>query len=155
MQTSYLEILHFLGDNGYYARTESEQAFLTNLTDKGLVQLKKGTKSVFQLTPLGQRHLNHQENSNCKLTDNQFLSYLKEAYNSLSNPMKPLVRIPEIREKLESKKIPDSFFDQKLLSFYDKGILTLQTAMSKSHAGYGGINSDTGTGVFFYLTFEA
>jgi hypothetical protein len=80
---------------------------------------------------------------------------LKEAYKSLSTPMKPLVRIPEIREKLESKKIPDSFFDQKLLSFHDQGVLTLQTAMSKSHAGYGGINSDTGTGVFYYLTFEA
>ena len=155
MQTSYLEILQFLGDNGYYARTESEKAFLVNLSDKGLVQLKKGTKSVFQLTPLVNRHLKNQQNSDYELTDNQFLSYLKEAYNSLSNPMKPLVRIPEIREKLESKKIPDSFFDKKLLSFHDQGILTLQTAMSKSHAGYGGINSDTGTGVFYYLTFEA
>ena len=155
MQTSYLEILQFLGDNGYYARTESEKAFLADLSDKGLVQLKKGTKSVFQLTPLGYRHLKNQQNSDYELTDNQFLSYLKEAYNSLSNPMKPLVRIPEIREKLESKKIPDSFFDKKLLSFHDQGILTLQTAMSKSHAGYGGINSDTGTGVFYYLTFEA
>jgi hypothetical protein len=89
------------------------------------------------------------------LSDKQFLSLLKEAYSSLATPMKPLVRIPEIREKLTAKQISDPYFDKKVLSFHDQGVLTLQTAMSKSHAGYGGINSNTGTGVFFYLTFEA
>ncbi len=155
MKTSYLEILQFLGDAGYYARTESEKGLLHSLSEKGLVQLKKGTKSVFQLTPHGNRHLSNQQNPDCEIADHQFLSYLKEAYNSLSNPMKPLVRIPEIRDRLRSKNIPDPFFDQKVLSFHDQGILTLQTAMSKSHAGYGGINSDTGTGVFYYLIIEA
>ena len=83
MKTSYLEILQFLGDAGYYARTESEKGLLHSLSEKGLVQLKKGTKSVFQLTPHGNRHLSNQQNPDCEIADHQFLSYLKEAYNSL------------------------------------------------------------------------
>ena len=154
MKTSYLEIIHFLGEAGYYARTESEKEFLNSLSEKGLIQVKKGTKSVYKLTPIGNRHLSDQKNPDCEIADTEFLSYLKEAYTSLSNPMKPLVRIPEIREKMP-KNIPDPFFDKKVLSFHDQGILTLQTAMSKSHAGDGGIKSDTGTGVFYYLIIEA
>ncbi len=155
MHTSYLEIIHFLGDAGYYARTETERAFLSNLCEKGLIQLKKGTKSVYLLTSNGKNYLNGQRPMQTDIADNQFLSLLEEAYNSLATPMKPLVRIPEIREKLSSNQISDPYFDKKVLSFHDQGMLTLQTAMSKAHAGYGGITSDTGTGVFYYLTFEA
>jgi len=159
MQTAYLEIIHFLGETGYYARTETEKGILTNLSEKGLIQLKKGTKSVYCLTSTGERYLQGQKPMKADLSDTQFLSLLREAYSSLATPMKPLVRIPEIREKLRGKlhnnQIPDPYFDKKVLSFHDQGVLTLQTAMSKSHAGYGGINSDTGTGVFYYLTFEA
>ena len=155
MQTAYLEIIHFLGDTGYYARTDTERGILVNLSEKGLIQLKKGTKSVYCLTGIGERYLQGQKPMKADLSDNQFLSLLREAYSSLATPMKPLVRIPEIREKLSSNQIPDPYFDKKVLSFHDEGRLTLQTAMSKSHAGYGGITSDTGTGVFFYLTFEA
>ena len=50
MQTAYLEIIHFLGDTGYYARTDTERGILVNLSEKGLIQLKKGTKSVYCLT---------------------------------------------------------------------------------------------------------
>jgi hypothetical protein len=156
MQTAYLEIIHFLGDTGYYARTETERGILTTLSEKGLIQLKKGTKSVYCLTNIGERYLQGQKPMKADLSDNQFLSLLREAYTSLATPMKPLVRIPEIREKLNTRNpIPDPYFDKKVLSFHDQGVLTLQTAMSKSHAGYGGINSNTGTGVFYYLTFEA
>ena len=88
-------------------------------------------------------------------SDTEFLKYLQDAYQALSNPMKPLVRIPDVREKLNSIHVSDSFFDNKLLTFHDQGILTLQTAMSKTHAKDGGIPSNTGTGVFYYLTFEA
>ncbi len=156
MHTSYLEIIHFLGDTGYYARTETERNFLSNLSEKGLIQLKKGTKSVYCLTAMGEKYLEGQKPMKLDLSDNQFLSLLREAYTSLSTPMKPLVRIPDIREKVNhNQQIPDPYFDEKVLSFHDQGVLTLQTAMSRSHAGYGGITSDTGTGVFYYLTFEA
>ncbi len=155
MHTSYLEIIHFLGDTGYYARTENEKSLLTDLSDKGLIQLKKGTKSVYCLTNMGEKYLNGQKPMKTELSDKQFLSLLRKAYTSLATPMKPLVRIPEIREKLAEKRISDPYFDKKVLSFHDQGVLTLQTAMSKSHAGYGGITSDTGTGVFYYLIFEA
>ncbi|MHA1978163.1 MAG: hypothetical protein ACW98F_04890 [Candidatus Hodarchaeales archaeon] len=155
MQTAYLEIIHFLGDTGYYARTETERGILTNLSEKGLIKVKKGTKNVYCLTGNGEKYLHGQKPIKVDLTDNQFLSLIREAYSSLATPMKPLVRIPEIREKLSSNQIPDPYFDKKVLSFHDEGVLTLATAMSKSHAGYGGITSNTGTGVFYYLTFEA
>jgi hypothetical protein len=69
--------------------------------------------------------------------------------------MKPLVRIPDIRKKLNPKRIPDSIFDKKIIELHDQGVLTLQTALSKAYTSYGGIESDSGTGVFYYMMFEA
>ncbi len=155
MQTPYLEIIHFLGNAGYYARTEKEKRILSNLTKKGFIQLKKGTKSVYQLTTRGENEVTKGKRPTKDYSDTEFLKHLQDAYRSLANPMKPLVRIPDVREKLYSIQVSDSFFDKKLLSFHDQGILTLQTAMSKTHAEDGGIPSDTGTGLFYYLTFEA
>ena len=152
MQTSYLEIIHFLGEAGYYARTESEKAVLTNLTDKGLIQLKKGTKSVYRLTKDGIKHVNRNKEPDTEYSDQEFISFLRKAFHSLSNPMKPLVRIPDIREILSQKHISDQYFDKKLMNLHDEGVITLQTALSRSHA-HGGISSNTG--VFYYLTFEA
>ena len=152
MQTSYLEIIHFLGETGYYARTDEERLLLNNLTDKGLIQLKKGTKSVYRLTRDGEKYIGRNKEPNTEYSDQEFISFLRKAYHALANPMKPLVRIPDIREVLSQKHIPDSYFDKKLLNLHDEGIITLQTALSKSHA-YGGISSNTG--IFYYLTFEA
>jgi predicted transcriptional regulator len=152
MQTSYLEIIHFLGETGYYARTEAEKQLLYKLTEKGLVQLKKGTKSVYRLTEGGEKHINMNKEPSTKYSEQEFITFLREAYHSLANPMKPLVRIPDIREKLSQKRIPDQYFDKELLNLHDEGVITLQTALSKSHA-HGGISSNTG--IFYYLTFEA
>ncbi|MHA2238575.1 MAG: hypothetical protein ACXAB2_09435 [Candidatus Hodarchaeales archaeon] len=155
MQTSYLEIIYFLGNAGYYARTDKEKRILSNLKEKGLIQLKKGTKNVFQLTSRGEKRIIKRKQPVKDYSDAEFLKHLQNAYRVLTNPMKPLVRIPDIRDKLNSINVSDSFFDKKLLSFHDQGILTLQTAMSKTHAEDGGIPSNTGTGVFYYLAFEA
>ena len=152
MQTSYLEIIHFLADAGYYARTEAEKALLDNLSRKGLIALKKGTKSVYRLTSDGKKQIKNTSDPNPEYSDQEFLTFLQEAYKSLANPMKPLVRIPDIREFLSKKQIPDQYFDNKLLNLHDEGVITLQTALSKSHA-HGGIFSNTG--IFYYLTFEA
>ena len=133
MQTSYLEIIHFLGEAGYYARTEAEKVLLTSLNEKGLIQLKKGTKSVYKLTKDGEKYINRNKDPNTEFSDQEFLSFLNEAYLTLSNPMKPLVRIPDVREMLSQKHIPDSYFDKKLLNLHDEGVITLQTALSKSH----------------------
>ena len=152
MQTSYLEIIHFLGDKGYYARTEAEVALLNQLTNKGLIELKKGTKSVYKLTNDGKKHISRNKAPSAEYSDQEFVSFLHDAYQSLANPMQPLVRIPEIRDILGKKAISDQYFDQKLLNLHDDGVITLQTALSKSHA-HGGISSNTG--VFYYLTFEA
>ncbi|MFX0171187.1 MAG: hypothetical protein ACFE9L_04645 [Candidatus Hodarchaeota archaeon] len=155
MQTSFLQILQFLGETGYYARTDVEKTLLQELVEKGLVHVKKGTKSVFQLTSDGEDFLNREMNPNTSISDQEFLSSLKEIYDELANPMKPLVRIPDVRRKLNDKRIPDSIFNKKMLELHDQGILTLQTALSKSHAIHGGIDSDSGTGVFYYMMFEA
>jgi hypothetical protein len=155
MQTSFLQILQFLGETGYYARTDAEKALLQELIEKGSVQLKRGTKSVFQLTSEGENYLNRELNPNTSISDQEFLSSLRRVYNDLANPMKPLVRIPDVRKRLSDKRIPDILFNKKMLELHDQGILTLQTALSKSHAVYGGIDSDSGTGVFYYMMFEA
>lgn len=152
MQTSYLEIIHFLGETGYYARTEAERVLLNKLTNKGLIELKKGTKSVYRLTDDGEKYISRNKLPNTEYSDQEFLSFLQEAYQSLANPMQPLVRIPEIRDILSQKQITDQYFDKKLLNLHDEGVITLQTALSRSYA-QGGISSNTG--VFYYLTFEA
>ncbi len=152
MQNSYLEIIHFLGEAGYYARTETEKVLLDKLTNEGLVELKKGTKSTYKLTRDGEKHVSRNKVPNTEYSDQEFVSFLQEAYQSLANPMQPLVRIPEIRDILSQKYITDQYFDKKLLDLHDEGVITLQTALSKSHA-HGGISSNTG--VFYYLTFEA
>ncbi|MFX0125079.1 MAG: hypothetical protein ACFFAE_15715 [Candidatus Hodarchaeota archaeon] len=155
METSYLQILQFLGKSGYYARTEAEKALLHGLVNKGYVRIKRGTKNIFQITSDGENNLSREMNPNTSIGDQEFLNYLKNAYNELANPMKPLVKIPDVRRKLSDKRIPDSLFDQKILDLHDKGVITLQTALSKSHAVHGGIDSNSGTGVFYFMMFEA
>lgn len=155
METSYLRILQFVGETGYYARTEAEKILLTELVNKGYVRIKKGTKNIFQITSEGESNLSREMNPNTTIGDQEFLTCLKKAYNELANPMKPLVRIPEVRKKLSTKRIPDSLFNQKVLELHDRGVITLQTALSKSHAIHGGIESDSGTGVFYFMMFEA
>lgn len=155
METSYLRILQFVGETGYYARTEAEKILLTELVNKGYVRIKKGTKNIFQITSEGESNLSREMNPNTTIGDQEFLTCLKKAYNELANPMKPLVRIPEVRKRLSTKRIPDSLFNQKVLELHDRGVITLQTALSKSHAIHGGIESDSGTGVFYFMMFEA
>ena len=155
METSYLRILQFVGETGYYARTEAEKVLLTELVNKGYVRIKNGTKNIFQITSEGESNLSREMNPNTTIGDQEFLICLKKAYNELANPMKPLVRIPEVRKKLSTKRIPDSLFNQKVLELHDRGVITLQTALSKSHAIHGGIESDSGTGVFYFMMFEA
>jgi hypothetical protein len=155
METSYLRIIQFLGKSGYYARTNAERTLLQKLVDKGYIRIKRGTKNIYQITTDGENNLLREMNPNTAIGEQEFLKYLKKAYNELANPMKPLVKIPDVRRKLNDKRIPDSLFNQKVLDLHDKGVITLQTALSKSHAVHGGIESDSGTGVFYFMMFEA
>jgi hypothetical protein len=159
MQTIYLQIIHFLGDTGYYARIGKERHLLEELVSKGLLKIKRGTKCVFQLTQDGEefisRELNLSNEVNYEIKDEEFTLALRKAYNELSTPMKPLVRIPDVRKKLNPKRIPDSIFNKKMIELHDQGVLTLQTALSKAYTSYGGIESKSGTGVFYYMMFEA
>jgi hypothetical protein len=144
-----------LGDTGYYARTEAEKAIFQDIVSKGYVKKKSGTKSIFKLTSEGKNFLEREMNPNTSISENEFLSCLRTAYNELANPMKPLVKIPDVRKKLNEKRVPDKLFDTRMLYLHDEGIITLQTALSKSHAVHGGIESNSGTGVFYFMMFEA
>ena len=155
MQTTYLKILQFLGDVGYYSRTDAERDILQLLVEKGYAQIKSGTKNVFKLTFEGESFLDRETNPNTSMSDQEFLKCLRNAYNELANPMKPLVKIPDIRKKFNENRIPDNIFDNRMLHLHDEGIITLQTALSKTHATYGGIESNSGTGVFYFMMFEA
>lgn len=155
MQINYLQIIQFLGEKGYFARTDAEKIILEELKEKGFIQHKKGTKNVYQITIEGENYISREMNPNTKITDDEFLELVKDAYQSLRTPMKPLVRIPEVRKRLNSLRIPDSYFNSKILKLHDKGVLTLHTALSKSYAIRGGIESNSGTGIYYYLMFEA
>ncbi len=155
MEQNYLQVVQFLGEKGYFARTDAEKIILEELIEKGFIQRKKGTKSVYQITTEGQNYLSRELNPNTKITDGEFLELIKAAYHSLRTPMKPLVRIPEVKKKLNNLRIPDSYFNSKLLNLHDKGVLTLHTALSKNYAKQGGIESNSGTGIYYYLMFEA
>ncbi|NHJ01594.1 MAG: hypothetical protein EAX86_05595 [Candidatus Heimdallarchaeota archaeon] len=155
MHDSYLHILNFLGNSGYYVRTHEEKEIFQEFHDKGFVNLKKGTKCIYLLTEDGKGYLDRERNPNTSMDDKEFLTILKETYQDLATPMKPLVKIPDIRKRFQSERIPDQVFDEKILEFHDRGIITLQTALSKSFAGNGGIESDSGTGVFYFMMFEA
>lgn len=154
MQASYLKVLHFLGDTGYYARTEAEKDIFQEMVSKGYVKIKYGTKSIFKLTSEGENFLQRELNPNNTISEDEFLSCLRTAYLELANPMKPLVKIPDVRKKLNEKRVPDKLFDTRMLHLHDEGFITLQTALSKSHA-HGGIESNSGTGVFYFMMFEA
>jgi len=155
MQDKYLQVIQFLGKKGYFARTDAEKIILEELIEKGFIQHKKGTKNVYQITTEGENYLFRELNPNTKITDDEFLKLVKDAYHSLRTPMKPLVRIPEVRKRLNALRVPDSYFNSKILNLHDKGVLTLHTALSKNFAIQGGIESNSGTGVYYYMMFEA
>ena len=68
--------------------------------------------------------------------------------------MKPLVRIPDVRKQVINEcRIPNTLFDEKMISFHDEGLVTLQTALSRNHADEGGIDSPTG--VYYYMVLGA
>ncbi|UCE12715.1 MAG: hypothetical protein JSV04_11035, partial [Candidatus Heimdallarchaeota archaeon] len=84
METSYLRILQFVGETGYYARTETEKVLLTELVNKGYVRVKRGTKNIFQITSEGESNLFRELNPNTKIGDKEFLTCLKKAYDELA-----------------------------------------------------------------------
>ncbi len=46
-----------LGSEGYYARSKTEQVYITRLVDKGYSTLKKNSKSVYIITQKGREYL--------------------------------------------------------------------------------------------------
>lgn len=154
MEETMLKILSFVGDSGYYARTDQEHELMRELTEKGMVKLKPKTKSIYKLTKLGLNHINSILQPNKKIDDKQFFQSIEKAYKNLSNPMKPLVRIPDIRKQVINEcRIPDQLFNKKMITFHDEGLVTLQTALSRNHATSGGI--DAPTGVYYYMMLGA
>ena len=150
MEETMLKLLSFLGDSGYYARTTQEHDLMGELAKKGMVKLKPKTKSIYKLTKSGLDHIDNILQPNKKIDDKKFFQSIKKAYNNLSNPMKPLVRIPDIRKQVINEcRIPDQLFNKKMITFHDEGLVTLQTALSRNHASSGGI--DAPTGVYYYL----
>ncbi|MFW9856336.1 MAG: hypothetical protein ACFFFG_14885 [Candidatus Thorarchaeota archaeon] len=153
MRGTFLRLLSFLGETGYYARTPNEKEILSELTETGVVQLKKRTKNVYTLTREGYQLVSERSANTPQVSDDQFLQWLRKAYQQLANPLNPLVKIPDLRTRL-STKCHDAVFEKKMLDFHDQGVLTLHTAFSKQHAE-GGIESRTKPGVYYYVMFEA
>ncbi len=158
VHTSLLTVLSIVGKKGYYARTNEELRLFQDLQSLDYVTLKKGTKKVFILTEKGLKFLEETQNNHVaekkekgrRITKKRFWKLIKEAYQVYSSPMRPIVKIPLIREYvLKKTQITSEKFDTMLLQLFSEGVVELQTSLNAQEAP-GGI--PTHNGILYYLT---
>ncbi len=179
MESCLLQLLNWLGDNGYYARSNKEIEVLTRLEEKGFVKIKKGTRKVYVITKEGQEYWKTQalrdtltsESKNSlqqpkisptsieQVSEEQLVELVTKAYYQLATDMRPLVQLPELRkivlQQLGFDKDPTpqiiKHLDDLLLKLHHDGRITLQRAMTARDAPDG---IWTPNGVFYYVTIQ-
>ena len=153
MELCFLKILVILGNKGYYARTNEEKVALDSLLNEEFVSLKKGRKSVYVVTEEGIDYLERLLHGRDDVVgENEFKKAIISSYKVHSSVMKPIVRIPIIRQDVVNDlRVSNEYFDRQLLELHNHGDLTLQTAISNDY-GDGGISSMNR--VYFYVTVE-
>ncbi len=179
MESCLLQLLNWLGENGYYARSTKEIDLLTSLKEKGLVTLKKGTRKVYVITNEGKEYWKKQalketlatptsktnpitpSNSTLMetISEEHLMELVTKAYYQLASDMRPLVQLPELRKivlqqlGIESENNPQvvKHLDDLLLKLHHEGKITLQRAMTARDAPNG---IWTPNGVFYYVTIQ-
>ncbi|MFX0209542.1 MAG: hypothetical protein ACFFDT_26400 [Candidatus Hodarchaeota archaeon] len=148
---AFLRIMRLQGKNGYYARCLHELELLTNLETQHLVTRKRNRKKIFVLTEKGQNFIDRLDFGRKDISEGEFTQSVKEAFQKVTNPMRPIARIPELRSYVtRSLKCSDQIFDKFMLRLHDQGVLTLQTAMTL-HMTNDGINTSNGTYAYCML----
>jgi hypothetical protein len=140
------------GEKGYYARCLHELELLTTLETQQLVNRKRNRKKVFVLTEKGQNFIDRVDFGRKDISEQEFTQSVREAFQQVTNPMRPIARIPELRNYVtRSLKCSDQIFDKFMLRLHDQGVLTLQTAMTLPMTSEG-IN--TSNGIYAYCMME-
>ncbi len=178
MKICLLQLMEWLGENGYYARSEQELELLGKLAEKGLVKLKRGTRKVYVITEKGRMYWKKQALKETlqvpngsrphpdpktmleQVSEEQLIGLVTEAYHQLATDMRPLVQLPELRKIIlkqlgmnEEKHDPKicKRLDDLLLKLHHEGKITLQRAMTARDAPDG---IWTPNGVFYYVTIQ-
>ena len=139
------------GEKGYYARCPHELEILMALEAQKLVARKKNRKHIFALTEKGRNFIERLDFGRKNITVPEFVKSVKEAFQQVTSPMRPIARIPELRSQVTRElRCSDQLFDSLMLRLHDAGVITLQTAMTILGA-YEGINTPDGTYAYCML----
>jgi len=140
------------GDTGYYARCSHETELLDELTTLNLAVRKKNRKRIFILTEKGKDFIERMEYGRRDISEMEFTNSVQEAIREVTNPMRPMARIPVLRNYVTQQlNCPDHVFDNFLLRLHDAGIVTLQTAMTIPMANEG---ITAPNGIYAYCMLE-
>jgi len=140
MEEVFLELLTFLGPQGYYARSSKELALLRKLEEKNLVKKKNGTKKVFIAL------------EGNLLTEDKFLEILKIEFNNSKSNYQPFVTIQDLRTKFSTKyNLQSNFFDKKLLNLYKNHKIELEQSLTDNDGIVSGLLSETGKNYHYLM----
>ncbi len=135
MQTQadfFIEVLRFMGPDGYYARTGKETKIMSALERKKVVKRKPGTRRVYILTA--------DENATKKIDKNGFTLKLKEFFSEAKTPQQPFVSIEELRDKFISIGVEKELFDNFLIELYDDNVVELEKSFTVNDGQKTGLN---------------
>lgn len=150
MEICLLRLLNLVAERGYFARCDEDRALLQSLEEQNLVQKKRGTQNIYLITDFGKIHL---ENSlyGREVTLEEFFSIVKNSYADYASPMKPFVKISDLKRAItEKERISENKTEELLLSLHKQGLIMLQTGLQSE---VGGVSNPNG-GTFAYLMVE-
>lgn len=135
MQTQaelFLQILEFMGPQGYYARTSKEKQVLTALEEKKLAIKKKGTKQVYII--------NASKSSPSTMDLATFLQELKRYFFEFQTLQQPFVSISELRDTFKSLGVEETLFNRYIIELYEDHVLELEKSFTVNDGELTGLN---------------
>ena len=135
MQTQadiFLKVLHFIGPEGYYARTVKEKEIMSSLLKKRLVKKKPGTKQVYIV------------NSDTIVPEendlNNFKQVLRKQFSELRTLQQPFVSIEEMRNLFGTLGYEEDIFNRNLIELYDNSEIELEKSFTVKDGELTGLN---------------
>ncbi len=128
----FLQVLHFIGPDGYYARTVKEKEIMASLVKNRLAKKKPGTKQVYIVDS---DQITLQEN-----LKESFKQVLKKQFLELRTIQQPFVSIEEIRDMFISSGYNEKDFDNHLIELYDNSEIELEKSFTVKDGEKKGLN---------------
>ena len=132
MQDVFLQVLNFIGPDGYYARTFKEKEIMRDLEKKELVKKKPGTKRVYII--------NNKRSSNNIIDRNEFKQLLKKYFIESKTIQQPFVSIGELRKLFQLHGVIKEIFDQYLIELYEDNCIELEKSFTADEGNISGLN---------------